>query len=86
ILTLLLPFLSLTAEPLGDLILLDMIINLAIALGVTQVAFLFFPEETVKASKVSDKKQTETQFNVDKIAINGVLVLMPAVLYFYFFK
>ncbi len=86
ILTLLLPFLSLTAEPLGDIILLDMIINLAIALAVTQLAFLFFPEAPVEPIQVSEKKDIKPEFNLDKIALNGLLVLMPAVLYFYFFR
>ncbi|MCX7548611.1 hypothetical protein OS188_11680 [Xanthomarina sp. F1114] len=86
ILTLLLPFLSLTAEPLGDIILLDMVLNLAIALGVTQLAYLFFPEvkTTEKASK--ENKEADTKYNLDKIALNGLLVLMPAVLYFYYFR
>src|SRR5690606_8014653 len=86
ILTLLLPFLSLTADPLGDLILLDMIINLAIALGVTQLAFVFFPESSAKENLPIKKKDEETTYSLDKIALNGLFVLMPAVLYFYFFR
>ncbi|PWI31602.1 hypothetical protein DI383_02740 [Flavobacteriaceae bacterium LYZ1037] len=85
ILTLLLPFLSLTAEPLGDLILMDMIINLAIALGVTQLAFMFFPETSV-SEKTPKEKEDVVTYHLDKIAINGLMVLLPAVLYFYFFR
>ncbi|MCX7550372.1 hypothetical protein [Xanthomarina sp. F2636L] len=85
-LTLLLPFLSLTAEPLGDLILIDMIINLAIALGVAQLAFVFFPENINTHNPAQDKKDEDTKYNLNKVAINGLLVLMPAVLYFYLFK
>ncbi|GGG51153.1 hypothetical protein [Bizionia arctica] len=86
ILTLLLPFLSLTAEPLGDLILLDMVLNLAIALGVTQLAFLFFPEPSTVDKTPDKKEEVEPAYNLNKIALNGLFVLMPAVLYFYFFR
>lgn len=86
ILTLLLPFLSLTAEPLGDLILLDMIINLAIALVVTQLAFMFFPINSINEIKSEEKKKEEEAYNLNKIAVNGLFVLMPVVLYFYFFR
>jgi MFS family permease len=85
-LTLLLPFLSLTAEPLGDLILLDMIINLAIALVVTELAFLFIPENSTIEKISPEKAEEETHYNLDKIALNGLLVLLPAVLYFYYFR
>jgi MFS family permease len=86
ILTLLLPFLSLTAEPLGDFILLDMIINLAIALGVTEMAFLFFPEVVNKEKAPNEKATEEETYNLDKIALNGLFVLMPVVLYFFYFR
>lgn len=85
-LTLLFPFLSLTAEPLGGLVLMDMTLNLAIALVATQLAFFIFPETaTITPPVVANNELTE-KFNLDKIALNGVLVIMPAVLYFYFFR
>lgn len=86
ILTLLLPFLSLTAEPLGDLILMHMIVNLVIALAVAQLAFIFFPEPVLKNKPSKETIQEESQYNLNKIAVNGLLVLMPAVLYFYLFR
>ncbi|MBU2951855.1 hypothetical protein KO493_14235 [Tamlana agarivorans] len=86
VLTLLFPFLSLTAEPLADLILGDMIINLVIALAITQFAFLILPETSIDLQKTPQKKKNnETTYSIDKIALNGVYVIMPAVLYFYFF-
>jgi len=84
--TLLFPFLSLTAEPLSDLILGDMIINLVIALVVAQFAFLLIPELTEDKKTPQAKKETQATYNMNKIALNGLFVLMPAVLYFYFFE
>ena len=87
VLTLLLPFLSLTAEPLSDLILGSMLINLAIALIVAQFAFVLIPEISTNKKKPQVKKEAEVKvtYDLDKIALNGLFVLMPAVLYFYYF-
>lgn len=86
ILTLLLPYLSLTAAPLGDVVLIAMVINLAIALVFTQLAFLLFPEPQAEAKIASENKSEAANFDVSKIALNGLLVLMPVVLYFYLYR
>ncbi len=86
ILTLLLPYLSLTAAPLGDVVLFAMIVNLAIALIFTQLAFLFFPEPLNEVTNTKKVNEDGPQFDVGKIALNGLAVLMPIVLYFYFFR
>lgn len=86
ILTLLLPYLSLTAAPLGDLVLMAMVINLAIALVFTQLAFLLFPEPPEEAKTANTNEAEGPKFDISKIALNGLVVLMPVVLYFYLFR
>jgi len=86
ILTLLLPYLSLTAAPLGDVVLMAMIINLAIALIFAQVAFWVFPEPKNTDKTKDESKAKDFKLDINKIAINGLFVLMPVVLYFYLYR
>lgn len=86
ILTLLLPYLSLSAAPLGDVILIAMVVNLAVALIFTQLAFLIFPEKSIETEAATTTEIEKTNFDVSKIALNGLVVIMPVILYFYLYR
>ena len=81
--SILFPLLSLTAEPAAALIFSDILLNLAIALGMAQFAFLIFPELGTPQETVTQQK--ETNYHLDKMAVNGLIVLLPVVIYFFYF-
>jgi len=56
---------------------------LAIALGMAQFAFVVFPAVGMPQEKVVAQK--EITFNLDKMALNGLIVLLPVVIYFFYF-
>lgn len=88
-LTLLLSFLSLSAEPLGDLILNNLLVNLSLAIVVSEISFLLFPETPIN-KELSKKDHTaagvENNYDVNKLGINGLVVLMPVTLFFFYLQ
>jgi hypothetical protein len=86
IFTLLFPFLSLTAEPLASFVFGSILLNMVISLAVTESVFLFFPDKRPKLQTTKVVKKTTINYNLDKLALNGLLMLLPAVLFFFYFQ
>ena len=86
-LVVLIPFISLKANILGNVVLTALLINLIIALVVIRIAFFVFPV----TSQEDNNEETKTpvannNYNVDKLAFNGLLVVLPLVILFYLFN
>lgn len=87
ILVVLIPFNSITANILGGIVLQVLLLNLTIALLIAKLAFVIFP--TQEAEEIKAKKPEANSFdnlNIDKVALNGVLVIFPIVCFFYTFN
>jgi hypothetical protein len=86
-LVVLLPFLSIQANALGSIVLSSLLLNLIIAMVVVRIAYLIFPftdaEDLVvkKNVPVSNKN-----LNLDQLAINGLIVVLPVVTFVYLFN
>jgi len=86
-LVVLIPFISLKANIAGGLVLTALLINLIIALVVVRIAFFIFPltaEEDISIEK--EKAVVYKNINSDKLAFNGLLVVLPLVFVFYLFN
>lgn len=88
ILIVLIPFMSLTANALGGLVLSMMIGNFVAALIIVKFAFILFPNPPGFAISIKPeaKKSSTPSINIDKVAFNGVMVLFPLVVVFYFYN
>lgn len=88
LLIILIPFMSLTANALGSMVLSLMILNLTIALVIASLSFILFPDPLLP--EVTNQKQAAKSgpppINMDKVAFNGLMVLFPLVAVFYFYN
>lgn len=83
----LIPFVSLQASALGSVVLIALLFNLVISYVVTRLAFFLFPftpEEDVATSKV--QSNPFENINLDKMALNGLLVVFPVIILCYLFS
>ncbi len=86
-LAILIPFVSLKANMLGSIVLMALLMNLVIALVVIRLAFFIFPLTDPEKLIISqDKPISKSTFNLDKMALNGLLVLLPMVFIFYLYS
>lgn len=87
ILAVLIPFVSLKANILSDLVLSTLLLNLIIALAVIRIAFLIFPF-TSKENKGLEETEpiAHKNLNLNTLAFNGLLVVFPIVVIFYLFN
>lgn len=87
ILVVLIPFISLKANLLGSAILFALLVNLIVAMGVVRIAFFIFPI-TAEEDKDIEKKTAvmNKDINTDKLAFNGLLVVLPVVFIFYLYN
>ncbi|MEX0275818.1 MAG: DUF2955 domain-containing protein [Flavobacteriaceae bacterium] len=88
-LTVLIPFISMKAAILGDVLLLAMLLNLIVALVMVRLSFFLFPwqeSETTEYFKEEKKQASSLDLNLDKLAFNGMIVLFPLVFLFYLFN
>lgn len=84
----LIPFNSITANAIGGIVLSALLFNLIIALVIVKIAFLLFPDPA-KIQNIAQKKETpaaKNPLNLDKVAVNGLLVVFPIVCLFYTFN
>lgn len=89
ILIVLIPFMSLTANAMGSFVLTLMISNLIAALLVVKLSFLLLPDSLTpveEAPKAPVTKSAAPPLNMDKIAFNGLMVIFPLVVVFYFYN
>lgn len=89
ILIILIPFMSLSANALGGLVLSIIIMNLVAALLVVKLSFILLPDPTkavVLESNPKTKADSPPVLNFDKIAFNGLMVIFPLVVAFYFYN
>lgn len=89
LLIVLIPFMSLTANALGSVVLSLMILNLTIAMIVASLSFILFPDPEL--SIVEEKKEkvaakTPPPLNMDKVAFNGLMVIFPLIVVFFFYN
>lgn len=88
--TLMFPFLSLTSETVALFVFGDLLVNLIISLVITQLAFTFFPDTEIPIEKPQEKsiekKALKIEYNINKIALNGLFMLLPIILYFFYFR
>ena len=86
-LVILIPFISLKANMLGNVVLSALLINLIIALIVTRVAFFIFPITSQEHNPdVKKNPMSYKNINLDKLAFNGLMVLLPIVFVFYLYN
>jgi hypothetical protein len=86
-LTVLIPFFSMKANLLGEVILTALLFNLIIALGVVRIAFFIFPISDQEDIEIEKKKPIAYKnINLDKLAFNGLLVVFPIVFMIYLFN
>ena len=86
-LAVLIPFISLKANILGSVVLSALLINLIIALVVIRIAFFIFP--VTAQEEISIEKKSGIAYkniNLDKLALNGLLVVLPLVFVFYLYN
>ena len=87
ILVVLLPFVSLKANVLGSIVLTSLLLNLTVALGVVRVAFLIFPFTNQEDVSAEQKKPIAYKnINLDQLAFNALVVVLPLVSLFYLFN
>lgn len=87
ILATLIPFVSINANLLGNVVLWALLFNLIIALVVVRIAFFLFPVQQIIPSETTPEKENPyAGFNLDKLAFNSLLVVFPLVLVFYIFN
>jgi len=86
-LVVLIPFISLKANILGNVVLTALLINLIIALVVIRIAFFVFPVTSQEDNNEETKSPVaDNNYNVDKLAFNGLMVVLPIVILFYLFN
>jgi len=88
ILAVLIPFISIKANLLGSLVLSALLLNLIVALIVVRIAFFVFPlsiQENVEIEK-EEKAEPFKNFNLNKLAFNGLIVVFPVVLFFFLYN
>ena len=87
ILAVLIPFLCMKANMMGDVVLMALLLNLVTALVVVRIAFFLFPITTFDNIEPEKKKPLAYKnIDFDKLAFNGLLVVFPLVLVFYLFN
>jgi len=87
VLTVLIPFNSITANALGGIILQVLLLNLIIALIIIRISFILFPDKPTNIEGTKKQKPGGAgEFNMDKVAFNGILVIFPIVVLFYIFN
>lgn len=81
----LLPLLSMGVNGLGEFVLLALIQNLFIALVIVKIVFLLIPvdSDNLVSQNTEDQKVDGPPINLDKVALNGFLVLYPLLCYYY---
>jgi len=88
ILAVLIPFISIKANLLGSIVLSALLLNLIVALIVIRITFFIFPltiQEDIKIKK-EEKSDPFKNLNLDKLALNGLLVVFPVVLLFFLYN
>lgn len=83
----LIPLLSMSANALGEAVLVALIANLFIALIIVKLSFLILPQSLSELSKTLATAKTENaapKLNLDKVALNGLMVIFPILCYYYF--
>lgn len=84
--TILLSFVSVQGNFLGGFVLDLLLLHLGIALLVIQFSFLLFPTSPKTTTKQKKEQASLSHLNLDKLAFNGMLVVMPVVLVFFTFN
>ncbi|MEP0712053.1 hypothetical protein [Algoriphagus sp.] len=84
--SILFPLLSLTFELLAPFVFMEILMNLGIALIVAQLAFILLPESSPMSLPATSQQQGSSTFNLDKIALNGLIVIFPVVILFFFYR
>jgi MFS family permease len=86
-LVVLIPFISLKANMLGNVALSALLLNLIIALVVVRIAFFIFPITHQENSTIQENKPISYKnIDYDKLAFNGLLVVFPLVFVFYLYN
>ncbi|APD06927.1 hypothetical protein UJ101_01408 [Flavobacteriaceae bacterium UJ101] len=85
LLVVLIPFISIQANALGDVVLDTLLFNVVIALLIVRLAFFIFPFSKKEIIKTNQQEATKL-INYDKVAFNGLVVVFPIVLLFYVFN
>ena len=86
-LAILIPFISLKANILGNVVLAGMLVNLIIALLVVRVAYFIFPTTPLENTVTESKKPVSYKnVNMNTVAFNGLIVLFPVVFVFYLYN
>ena len=82
----LIPLLSMSANALGEAVLVSLIVNLFIGLLIVKLSFLIFPQSfnEVLKNEAAKKESNGPSLNLDKMALNGLMVIFPLLCYFYF--
>ncbi|MFV0541638.1 MAG: hypothetical protein ACK5MZ_10470 [Aestuariibaculum sp.] len=86
IFTILLSFASIQANILGGVALSLLLTELAIALFVVQLSFLLFPSNQISTVKQNQSVKADAKINLDKLALNGLLVVLPVIIVFFTFN
>ncbi len=84
LLFILIPFMAIRANSLGELVFDVLCLNLAVGLLMAKIAFALIPDVCTEKAQEKPLKQ-EAYYDTDKLAFNGVLVLLPVVLLAYFY-
>jgi len=86
-LTVLIPFNSITANALGGIILKVLLLNVIIAFIIVKISFIFFPDKPTDTEGAKKKKSGgAAEIDMNKVAFNGVMVIFPIVVLFYIFN
>jgi hypothetical protein len=87
IFTVLLPFVSLSANAMGSIVLSSLLLNLIVAMVVVRFSYLIFPISQDEEILVNKKKPTiDENINLDRMALNGLLVVFPVITVVYLFN
>lgn len=87
ILAVLIPFVSMKADLLSNIVLVALLLNLIIALIIVRAIFFIFPTTAQEDIDLDKKKPTTYKnINLDKLAFNGLLVVFPIIFIFYLFN
>lgn len=81
-LAVLLTFVNVQGNFLGTFVVKLLLLHLAIALAVIQFSFLLFPVSTPIQTEKQKKPLEKPKLNLDKLALNGMLVMLPVVAIF----
>lgn len=88
ILVVLIPFNSITANAIGGIVLKALMLNLIIALIIVKISFIIFPDKHVQLQEKQNKPKPNgnNSLIMDKVSLNGLLVIFPIVVMFYVFN